>query len=264
MKMKGFLFASFLIFSFLIMMTSCKKAMEKALVEETSTIEILQENDVQEQTIQIETQETILPEFDQTLFEQDLTILDDDQKAIVIAYLDVLQNKDKFFQYRYFYNFFGNGFKDYDKGDIYKGEYKTVSEYLKRYVNDPHIFYIDKFTVLDMDGDSIPDVILNTQPGDDRLLLRYENGTVFGYAFGIRGLNRIMKDGTYSWSNGAADSGDSKLKSSSGVLEVEKLSDYELSDYGEKEEQEWYIYSIDTISKVLLDAWNNLNYSQVK
>jgi hypothetical protein len=53
MKMKGFLFASFLIFSFLIITTSCKKAMEKALVEETPTIEIFQENDVQEQPIQV-------------------------------------------------------------------------------------------------------------------------------------------------------------------------------------------------------------------
>jgi hypothetical protein len=174
--------------------------------------------------------------------------LDDDQKAIVLAYLNVLQNKDKFFHYSYFYNFFGNGFED--KEDIYKGEYKTVSEYLERHVNDPHTIHIDEFTVLDMDGDSIPDVILNTQPSYDQLLLRYENGTVFGYEFGIRGLKGIMKDGTYSWSNGAADSGYSKLKSISGVLEVEEL--YDLSDYGEKEEQEWYIYSIDTLSKVLL------------
>jgi hypothetical protein len=264
MKMKEFLFAPFLIFSFLIITTSCKKAVEKALVKETSTIEILQENDVQEQPIRVETQETILPEFDQTLFEQDLTILDDDQKAIVIAYLDVLQNKDKFFQYLHFYNFFGNGLKDYDKDDIYKGEYKTVSEYLERYVNDPHTFYIDEFTVLDMDGDSIPDVILNTQPSYDRLLLRYENGTVCGYGFGIRGLNRITKEGAYSWSNGAADSGYSKLQSISGVLEVEELYDLSYYEYSKKEEQEWYIYSIDTISKVLLAAWDNLNYSQVK
>ncbi|MDR1506235.1 MAG: hypothetical protein LBI67_03955, partial [Treponema sp.] len=92
-------------------------------------------------------------------------------------------------------------------------------------------------------------------PTYDRLLLRYENGTVFGYEFGIRGLNTIMKDGTHGWSNAADDSGFSKLKSSAGILEEEYLPDYE---YSKKEEQEWYIYSLDTVSKILLTVWDNL------
>ena len=61
-----------------------------------------------------------------------------------------------------------------------------------------------KFMIVDMDGDGREEVVVECDPGTSHVL-HYEDGEVYGYQFGIRGMKRIHKSGIYDASGGAAD-----------------------------------------------------------
>lgn len=58
--------------------------------------------------------------------------------------------------------------------------------------------------IVDMDGDGREEVVVECDPGTSHVL-HYEDGEVYGYSFGIRGMKRIHKSGIYDASDGAAD-----------------------------------------------------------
>jgi hypothetical protein len=55
-----------------------------------------------------------------------------------------------------------------------------------------------RFAIVDLDGDGIPEIVLEHPHGIIRIL-RYENGTVYGFTFSNRAMNNIKKDGTFEW-----------------------------------------------------------------
>jgi hypothetical protein len=59
-----------------------------------------------------------------------------------------------------------------------------------------------EFAVADLDGDGIPEVIVNDKGPDDRLVLHYKDGVVYGYFSGIRAFQEIKIDGTFAVSFG--------------------------------------------------------------
>jgi len=88
----------------------------------------------------------------------------------------------------------------------------TVSEYLQAESAETGTsMQIAKFALVDLDNDSIPEVILGVTTGgsDDVsfIVLHYANDSVYGYSFPYRALNSIKADGTFSFSSGASDSG---------------------------------------------------------
>lgn len=67
-----------------------------------------------------------------------------------------------------------------------------------------------RYAKVDMDHDTIPEVVLWLQRGDDiyqmgSIILHYEGGVVYGYPMGYRSmvLEELKADGTYGWSGGA-------------------------------------------------------------
>jgi hypothetical protein len=66
---------------------------------------------------------------------------------------------------------------------------------------------LDNYAVVDMDRDNTPEVIVNLSSGMDGwiIVLRYYEGSVYGYPFVYRGLLSPKMDGTYMASSGAAD-----------------------------------------------------------
>lgn len=87
-------------------------------------------------------------------------------------------------------------------------------------------FELTRFTVLDMDGDDIPEVILELSVDDYPEfyeVLHYMNGTVYGYNFSYSGLHALKTDGTFHYSNGASDNGYGKLKFKADGYETEIL-----------------------------------------
>jgi hypothetical protein len=93
------------------------------------------------------------------------------------------------------------------------------------------------FTVIDMDGDNISEVVLDLSfPGSEGSdlyeVLHYMNGTVYGYLIPYRGLEELKNDGTFMYSNSAFDWGFAKLKFTSENYEYNRSGYSEASDKG--------------------------------
>lgn len=65
---------------------------------------------------------------------------------------------------------------------------------------------IDRFSIIDLDGDEIPEVILVSDDIDYEIL-HYDNSKVFGYNMVIRALMDIKTDGSTSFSSSASEIG---------------------------------------------------------
>lgn len=108
---------------------------------------------------------------------------------VLESYKAVLKNKAKFFSAD-------------DKNRIY------VNDILKKQYPE-NTFKVSRFTVLDMDGDKIPEVVLELSSSDDNPMffeiLHYMKGIVYGYNIVSRGLEQLKTDGTSWGSNGASD-----------------------------------------------------------
>lgn len=127
--------------------------------------------------------------------------------SILEAYKAVLENKAKFFS------------KD-NKKYVYLNNFLTNEEIYGT------VFKVTHFTVLDMDGDKIPEVVLELTQGDYPQfyeVLHYMNGAVYGYIRVLRGLERLKTDGTFGYSSGASNNGYGKLRFESNACETDIL-----------------------------------------
>lgn len=97
---------------------------------------------------------------------------------------------------------------------------------------------VEKFTVIDLDGDGIDEVVLWIKANGIDYgceILRYDGEDVYGYLMWYRAFNGLKEDGTFSFSGGAADSGFGKLKFEGKTCNTEKIS-YSESDYDSDDE----------------------------
>ena len=112
---------------------------------------------------------------------------------------DVVQNKKKFFctetgKLMYFKDFRSDSYLFVnDDGKI---------EYTDHGEREEALSY-SQFCVIDMDGDGIPELILEESHAGTRLLFHCEDGVVYGYTFPFRGMNGPKADATFIGSNGA-------------------------------------------------------------
>jgi hypothetical protein len=120
-----------------------------------------------------------------------------DGKSLAMeAYKAVLENKAEFFSTD-------------NKKNIYLNDFLTNKEIYGT------AFKPTRFAVLDMDGDKISEVVLELAVGSDAEfyeVLHYTNGKVYGYIRVLRGLMQLKTDGTFTYSNSAADTGVAKLR----------------------------------------------------
>ena len=74
---------------------------------------------------------------------------------------------------------------------------------------------IANYSILDMDGDAIPEVVLQmryyTNDTYGFFVLHLEGETVYMFGFPYRGLNGLKTDGSYHWSNGAFNNGEARI-----------------------------------------------------
>jgi len=117
-------------------------------------------------------------------------------------YSKVLQNKVAFY--------------DYD-------EFSCWKKYCEVFVLPDGTRWQADFTVMDLDADGIPEVILGFHPGIF-LILRYEDGIVYGYTRSIRQMGELKKDGTFFWSGGAGHNGVARMKFADGECERTDLA----------------------------------------
>ena len=136
--------------------------------------------------------------------------------SVLEAYKTVLQNKIEFFSTD-------------SKKKLYLNNFLTNKEIYGT------IFTVTHFTVLDMDGDKVPEVVLELSVGNEPQfyeVLHYMDDTVYGYLIVYRGLESLKADGTFNYSNGAADTGIGKLKFGSDAFKTDILGYSESSEGG--------------------------------
>jgi len=166
--------------------------------------------------------------------------------------------------------------------DAAKERNVLLKEYLREYnANAGDI----RFTIVDMDGDGIPEVALEHDPGIVRVL-HYERGTVYGFSFDFRAMSGIKKDGSFEWSNGAFNSGVGRQKFDGTFTDffhiaeaVEEPDGYNgncyiyynsvaeqqfqdfMTAYWQKEDPEWKPFTTQNVNS--LKAWDALQYFYV-
>lgn len=127
----------------------------------------------------------------------------------------------------------------------YKGSYDEGTSYQPFYLNDliskigfgidwnP---YLSIFTILDMDGDRIPEVVIEIASDSEGYyeVLHYYNGNVYGYYFVIRAMESLKADGTFVGSSGAIDNTIIKLSFSADMLNQVTLASSESTDKYDK------------------------------
>lgn len=132
------------------------------------------------------------------------------------AYRAVLQNQAAFFSTDNQKSLYWNDFLT--NGEIYATTFQAT-----------------RFTVLDMDGDGVPEVVIELSVGTEPQfyeVLHDTDGTVHGYLIVYRGLEALKADGTFSFSSGAADNGWGKLILGTNAYETDMLG-YSQSSQGD-------------------------------
>lgn len=133
---------------------------------------------------------------------------------------------------------------------------------------------IDKFAVIDFDGDAIPEVILEIEEYYGFVILRYKEGQILGNVVGYKGMSPLRANGAFENGNGAFDItveklyfigdtfiGDSKMHKIMALNHVDYYIDDILVDkekyerayagYEEIPEVEWHTYTDEAISEFI-------------
>jgi hypothetical protein len=111
-----------------------------------------------------------------------------------------------------------------NEGDFFSSDDNNnilLSDFLKEYFPSQQL-KLTHFTIIDMDDDKIPEVVLELSVDDNPTcyeILHYSNEQVYGYNFVYRGLEQLKTDGTFWASSGAADNECDKLKFNSSAYE---------------------------------------------
>lgn len=160
--------------------------------------------------------------------------------SVLEAYKAVLQNKAEFFSTDNKKNLYLNDFL------INKEIYGTI-------------FKITHFTVLDMDGDKAPEVVLELSVDDEPEfyeVLHYMNGVVYGYLIVYRGLEELKADGTFRFSSGVADNGWGKLRFETNAFKTDILG-YSKSSQGDTNLTISYLINNKPVTKESFDSFTN-------
>ena len=160
--------------------------------------------------------------------------------SVLETYNAVLQNKSEFFSTD-------------SKKNLYLNDFLTNQEIYGT------IFKVTHFTVFDMDGDKVPEVILELSvAGEPQFyeILHNMDDVVYGYLVGYRSLEGLKTDGTFGFSSGAADSGWGKLRFESDAVTTDILG-YSQSSQSDTDLTISYFINNQSVSKESFDSFTN-------
>ena len=136
--------------------------------------------------------------------------------------------------------------------------------YLKDFLTNQEIygtnFDVTHFSVIDMDGDKAPEVVLELSVGGEPEfyeVLHYMNDSVYGYLIVYRGLEGLKADGTFRFSSGAADNGWGKLRFESTACTTDMLG-YSQSSQGDNTLTVSYFIDNESVTKESFDSFDNV------
>ncbi len=166
-----------------------------------------------------------------------------------------------------------SGAQNYLQCDIYNGTVReaTISDTISEWYGYPFSIPLtyEAFSVIDLDRDGNPEILLQLSEYFGFELLRYENGQVYGFPFVYRAMERITIAGEIHGSNGADDYGWYRVHFAGETMETEDVcwkhvdADYHFqytiggkevtenefeqlcNDLEGKEQPIWYVYTMD-------------------
>ena len=103
------------------------------------------------------------------------------------------------------------------------------------------------FSIIDLVRDGVPEVVLRLavmEDGNDEIgfvILRYENGQVWGYAIGHRSFLDLKADGSFGFSSGAADWGFGTITLSEDGYEIDRITYCESVQDSEHSEEFYFV-----------------------
>lgn len=119
---------------------------------------------------------------------------------------------------------------------------------------------VDKFTVVDLDGDGENEVVLWILYNGDSYygfeVLHYQEGTVYGNTFTYRAFYDLKVDGTFHWSGGAANSGTGRLTFAEDGRAVREEFTDDVDDWNHEKQADvtWYDLSVDGVNMAFENA----------
>ncbi|MCL2071244.1 MAG: hypothetical protein FWH07_03310 [Oscillospiraceae bacterium] len=133
-------------------------------------------------------------------------------------------------------------FERYDNGsflngDSSHGKYTSIDEMLSLFKE--YDCKISRFAVIRLGGDDVPTVVIELSLANERYILRYEDGVVFGFHFPFRGLNNLKQDGSYTASGGVGDTRFYRLSFLNGICNPESLS-LSFDEFNKVDDAVWY------------------------
>ncbi len=191
------------------------------------------------------------------------------QPSLLQAFEKALLNEAPFF------------YTDQDRNPVYQGNMylREIDEARE------NIYYPSQFAVADMDGDGVPEVIYQKYDYLGFVILRYREGTIYGYGVNYRGLIGLKKDGSYSGSGGWIDISLGKMRFLGPFRDTDEKAhaigqgdvDYYVNDevadetifnelweeYESKSDVEWHEYTNDMVLQWLphdLASFNSSEY----
>lgn len=118
-----------------------------------------------------------------------------------------------------------------------------------------------QFTIIDLDGDGENEVVLWIQINGvvdyGFEILHFQDGEIYGHTLPYRSFMSVKADGTFTFSNSAADSGIGKLRFSADGYDIENIigeaySEEEINaamnQQDEKTDVDWYDLSVDNVN----------------
>ena len=180
------------------------------------------------------------------------------------------------------------GEKDFIIADT--GESLTIGQIKETVTEDEDVAVsIVEFTVLDLDGDGVPEVLLSLQINSGAgavVIMRCQDMTIYGYTAWYREFSDLKQDGTFSFSSGASNNGFGRIRFENGDFTVDRIayveSSYDsdnnkgvsyfvnyksvseaefvlaLEQQDEKPDARWYAFTEENIEE-LLDTSENLS-----
>ena len=90
---------------------------------------------------------------------------------------------------------------------VYDGGEVTLSHLFSDYKPD-----INRYTLVDMDGDKQTEMVVDFVGGQFNLVLHKDGETCYGYLFGFRSMYQINTDGSCYWNSSASEYGCARLR----------------------------------------------------
>ena len=177
----------------------------------------------------------------------------DTPQAALASFRMLLQDKAFFFQYEDAAASNAAVFRNSDD----ERTSMNLSSFLESQSGGSSGVQVKNFSILDMNGDGIPEMVIEITRAGIKNVFHYEKGNLYGYTFYSRGMNALKKDGSFTASAGSAHTYFQKLRFIDGVCSFEVLAFSDVMTESEQYQEAFYIHGEAVSKEMFLAYWDD-------